>query len=256
MGPGEVLELMHSATERYESVRAALRYRGDGPTIKAVRERFWHSEAGRRTFGNLRDREVYDSSEDPEPDGPFGWRCRVWLIDHHRWRLELDLPGGGVDIAASTGHIRLVGTPEGPPGTSELWERRIGGDPPSDAPGWLPQPTDTFWTMYPFDPHGVCSLDWELERLDLVVEGTVTWVGREAVRLVGVPVEEWEGPPEPMWWGADEYEAVVDAERGVLLRLASRLNGEDFDALEVEEIYFDEQFSEEVFTSREPLVWR
>jgi hypothetical protein len=75
------------------------------------------------------------------------------------------------------------------------------------------------------------------------------------VRLVGVPVEEWEGPPEPLWWGADEYEAVVDAERGVLLRVASKLDGEDFDALEVEEIYFDERFGEEVFTSREPLLW-
>jgi hypothetical protein len=109
--------------------------------------------------------------------------------------------------------------------------------------------------MYPFDPHGVCSLDWELERLDLVVEGSVTWAGREAVRIVGMPVEEWEGPPEPLWWGADEYEAVVDAERGVLLRLASKLDGKDFDALEVEEIHFDEQFYEEVFTSREPLPW-
>jgi hypothetical protein len=48
---------------------------------------------------------------------------------------------------------------------------------------------------------------------------------------------------------------LVDAERGVLLRCASRLRGKDFDALEVEEIYFDEQFSEEVFTSREPLPW-
>jgi hypothetical protein len=250
MGPKEVLELMHSAPERYDSVRAALRYQGDGPTIKTVRDRFLRSEAGRRTFG-----EPTKGIRHSEPDGPFGWHCRVWLINHHRWRLELDLPGGGMDIAASTGRMRLVGTPEGPPGTSELWERRIGGDPPSDAPGWLPQPTDTFWTMYPFDPHGVCSLDWELERLDLVVEGSVTWAGREAVRIVGVPVEEWEGPPEPLWWGADEYEAVVDAERGVLLRLASKLDGKDFDALEVEEIHFDEQFYEEVFTSREPLLW-
>ena len=55
--------------------------------------------------------------------------------------------------------------------------------------------------------------------------------------------------------GADEYEAVVDAERGVLLRCASRLGGEDFDALEVEEIHFDEQFPEDTFASREPLPW-
>ena len=256
MEPEQVLELIGSAAQRYDTVRAALRCRGDGPTIKDVRERFWHSEAGRRTFGALREREAYDRSEDPEPDGPFGWRCRVWLIDRHRWRQEFDLPGGGVDIAASTGRMRLRGTPEGPPGTSEIWERRIGGDPPSEDIAWLPQATDTFWTMYPFDPGGFCSLDGELGRLELNVEAPVSWAGREAVRLRGVPVEEWEYPPEPLWRGADEYEAVVDAERGVVLRLASRLGGEDFDALEVEEIHFDERFPEDTFASREPLPWR
>ncbi|HJQ29289.1 MAG TPA: hypothetical protein VJ827_08105 [Rubrobacter sp.] len=56
--------------------------------------------------------------------------------------------------------------------------------------------------------------------------------------------------------GAEEYEVLVDTERGILLRCASRLGGKDFDALEVEEIHFDEQFREEVFGSREPLAWR
>jgi hypothetical protein len=245
----EALRLMHDAPERYESVRAALRYRGDGPTIKAVRDRFLRSEAGRRTFGEPRE-EIKHS----EPDGPFGWRCRVWRIDDHRWRQELELPGGGVEITVSTGRMRLVGTPEGPPGTSEQWRHRVGGGSPEDDPGWL-MGTDLFWTMYPFDPAGFASIDGELERLDLEAEYPVEWAGREAVRLRGVPVEEWEGPPEPLWWGADEYEVVVDAERGVLLRTASRLGGEDFAALEVEEIYFDERFPEDVFTLREPLPW-
>ena len=51
MEPEEVLELIRSAPERYETVRAALRYRGDGPTIKALRERYLASEAGRREAG-------------------------------------------------------------------------------------------------------------------------------------------------------------------------------------------------------------
>jgi hypothetical protein len=90
------------------------------------------------------------------------------------------------------------------------------------------------------------------------VGGTTVWAGREAVRLVGVPRErwDWEWEADPLSWGADEYEVLVDTERGVLLRCASRLGGEDFDALEVEEIYFDERFGEDVFTSREPLPWR
>ena len=53
----------------------------------------------------------------------------------------------------------------------------------------------------------------------------------------------------------DQQPANGDAERGVLLRCASRLGGEDFDALEVEEIHFDEHFPEDVFTSPEPLPW-
>ena len=249
MEPEQVLDLIRSAPERYDTVRAALRYRGDGPTIKAVRERFLRSEAGRRTFGV-----PPEPIRQSEPDGPFGWRVRVWRVDRHRWRQELELPGGGVEIKASTGRMRLRGTPEGPPGTSEMWEHRVGGSSRSEDPGWL-MGTDTFWTMYPFDPAGFCSLDWELGRLDLEAEAPVQWAGREAVRLSGVPVEEWEGPPEPLWWGADEYEAVVDAERGVLLRCASRLRGEDFDALEVEEIHFDERFGREVFGARQPLPW-
>ncbi len=254
MEPEEVLELIRSASQRYDSVRAALRYRGDGPTIKAVRERFLRSEAGRRTFGN-RAQAPPEPIQHAEPDGPFGWSCRIWRIDDHRWRQELELPGGGVEIKASTGRMRLRGTPEGPPGTSELWQRRLGGGNRQDDPRWL-MGTDIFWTMYPFDPSSIAGVDGRLGRLDLVTEAPVPWAGREAVRLVGVPVEEWEGPPEPLWWGADEYEAVVDAERGVLLRLASRLGGEAFDALEVEEIHFDEEFPEDTFASREPLPWR
>ena len=253
MRPEEVLELMRSAPERYERVRAVLRYQGDGPTIKAVRERFLRSEAGRRTFGEPT--EHPENVNHLEPDGPYGWRCRIWRIDDHRWRQETELPGDGVDVWVSTGCIRIRGTPEGPRGSSGQWHWRTGGGRREDDPSWLIPTADTFWTMYPFDPAGFCSLDGELERLDLEAEGLVTWAGREAVRLVGVPVEEWEGPPEPLWWGADEYEAVVDTERGVLLRLASRLKGKDFDALEIEEIHFDERFGEDVFTSREPLPW-
>lgn len=112
---------------------------------------------------------------------------------------------------------------------------------------------DSFWTTYLFDPDGIAGLP--LGGLDLRVEGNTRRAGREAIRMVGVPVEEWDHFPEPLWWGADEYEVLVDAERGVLLRCASRLNGEDFNALEVEEISFDERFPDDIFTAAEPLPW-
>ena len=250
----EVLELVHSAPERYESVRAALRYRGDGTVHKEIRERLVRSEAGRRVF-RISPEEASEPIQHPGPDGPFGWRCRAWLIDQYHWRREFELPSGGVDIADSFGRRRLpIG---GPPGSGKIWGRRIGGGRRDDDPTWVWVALDIYWTFYPLLTDEICGISHELRPLDLTVEDSVSWAGREAVRLVGVPGTEWEWDwdPDPLSWGADEYEVLVDAERGVLLRCASRLRGKDFDALDVEEIYFDEQLSEEVFTSREPLPW-
>jgi hypothetical protein len=255
MDPKAVLELIRSAPRRYETVRASLRYRGEGSTIKALRDRYLASEAYRLETGGSP-----ASSEDgqrAEPDGPFGWACRVWYAKvspdrGERYRLELELPeevypGGGVDISAWDGRIA------GPRGTDTVVHSRIGGGPREGDPPWLDLAQDSFWTTYLFDPDGIAGLP--LDQLDLRVEGRTRKAGREAIRLMGATVEEWEYAPEPLWWGADEYEVVVDAERGVLLRCASRLNGEDFDALEVEEIHFDEPLPEGVFTSPEPLPW-
>ena len=141
-------------------------------------------------------------------------------------------------------------------GAGAVLDRRAGGGPSEGDPHWLQLALDSFWTTYLFDPDGISGLPFFLDELDLRVEGVTQKAGREAIRLVGVLVEEWEHDPEPLRWGAEEYEVLVDAERGVLLRCASRLGGEDFDALEVEEIHFDERFGEDVFTSREPLPWR
>ena len=95
-----------------------------------------------------------------------------------------------------------------------------------------------------------------LGDLELSVEGETRRAGREAIRLVGTTEEEWDYWPEPLWWGADGYEFLVDSERGVLLRCASQLNGKDIDALEVEEIHFDEELPADAFSSRESLPWQ
>ncbi len=258
MEPEQVLELIRSAPERYDTVRAALRYRGEGPTRKEIREIIPRSEAGRRAFG-ISPREASEAISRPvnypEPDGPFGWRSRAWHADRYHWRLETDVPSGGVDISACNGRRRFpIG---GPPGSGLVWEHRVGGGPREDDPPWFTPANDHYWTFYALLTDEICGISGELSPLDLKVEGPVTWAGREAWRLVGRPGANWDWgwDPDPLGWGADEYEAVVDAERGVLLRCASRLRDEDFDALEVEEIRFDEPLGREVFDSRQPLPW-
>jgi hypothetical protein len=181
------------------------------------------------------------------------WYAKVSSEREERYRLELELPedvyaGGGVDLSAWDG--RIAGSRD----QDTFVRNRIGGSSREEDPHWMSMAGDSFWTTHLFDPDNIAGLP--LCALDLRVEGNTRQTGREAIRMVGVPVEEWDHFPEPLWWGADEYEVLVDSERGVLLRCASRLNGEDFDALEAEEIHFDERFSRDVFASRQPLPWR
>jgi len=258
--PEEVLKLISSAPERYDSVRAALRYRGDGPTKKEIRERIASTEAGRRAF-RISPREASQRIErpidHPEPDGPFGWRSRAWHADEYHWRLEADRPDGGVNILASNGRTLSGAPPPGPQYEGRFWRRRVGGGSRKEDPPWCDLANDHYWTFYALRTDEISGISGRLRPLNLTVEGPVVWAGREAVRLVGVPRERWDWgwEADPLSWGGDEYEVVVDAKRGVLLRCASRLRGMDFDALEVEEIRFDESFPEDTFASREPLPW-
>jgi hypothetical protein len=251
--PEEVLKLIGSAPQRYDTVRAALRYRGDGSARKEISERIRSSAAGRRAFGISPDRPIYQWY----PDGPFGWRSRAWHADDYHWRLEADRPDGGVNILASNGRTLSGGPGGGPQYEGVFWRHRVGGGSREDDPPWFDFANDHYWTFYALLTDEISGISGRLRPLDLTVEGTTVWAGREAVRLVGVPRErwDWEWEADPLSWGGDEYEVVVDAERGVLLRCASRLGSKDFDALEVEEIHFDERFPEDTFSSRQPLPW-
>lgn len=119
MQPEEVLELVGSAPERYDAVRAALRYRADGLKRKEIGERIVRTEAGRRAF-QISAREVSEAIS--WPDGPCGWRSLAWHAGRYHWRVETGASCGGVGISASNGRGRLpIG---GPPGSGLVWDRR------------------------------------------------------------------------------------------------------------------------------------
>ena len=102
-----------------------------------------------------------------------------------------------------------------------------------------------------FDP-GVSHL--ELYELEMCVVGRTRQAGREAIRVEATKPGGWDRPPDPMWWGADDYELLVDAERGVILRLTSCIGGRAFDVTEVLDIHFDEHFPEGTFVLGLPGV--
>jgi hypothetical protein len=77
--------------------------------------------------------------------------------------------------------------------------------------------------------------------------------GREAVRVRSFSRRGRDYSWEPFFWsGADEYELLVDRERGILLRYSASYGGQEYAIAAVEEVFFDEPISQEVFSFTPP----
>lgn len=96
------------------------------------------------------------------------------------------------------------------------------------------------------------------------VAGLLSFHGAEAASWIGRPALRARATPAPdlgrlhrfelhaLGSGATEYELLVDRERGVLLRCAALVDGEEFQINEVTAIAFDENLADELFTFVEP----
>jgi hypothetical protein len=82
----------------------------------------------------------------------------------------------------------------------------------------------------------------ELELLD-----ETHHAGRLAHRVRGLPSRVFWHDLFGLSPGADEYTLLIDAERGILLRAAALLEGQEFSVTEVEEVAFDEDLRPDLF---------
>jgi hypothetical protein len=193
--PEQALELISSAPRRYETVRAALRCRGNGAVHREIRESIPRSEAGRRAF-DVSEHEAPGPIRHPEPEDPFGWRSRAWRADRYHWRLETGVPGGGMHISACNGRRRLpIG---GPPGSGLVWEHRVGAGLQRDDSRWFALAGDHYWTFYALLTDEICGISDELSPLGLTVDGPVTWAGRKAWRSPACPAPHGTGGGTPI----------------------------------------------------------
>ncbi|HEX6710059.1 MAG TPA: hypothetical protein VF068_06970 [Rubrobacter sp.] len=101
------------------------------------------------------------------------------------------------------------------------------------------------------DPY---EIRWSLGDCDLLLAGHAQSLGRDTLEVEAKAVSWNYAPSGPFWEGADDYLLSVDARLGVLLRLASRLRGEEFDVFEIVELAFDESFPEGTFSLELPGV--
>ncbi|MEW6582369.1 MAG: hypothetical protein AB1416_06380 [Actinomycetota bacterium] len=218
---GEALVLMHGARNRFRAV-----------TLEA---RTWvHGERARRALAQHAARASgaftallrAGAGEQPATSSSV---TRVWWVKPERLREEQeDLGGGGGAM------VRVVDGPR-------FWF--LAGDE-------LHSSDDTPGASSPPNPHLAHLLDPAviLPVLDLRVTGEAIQAGRPALRVearprdVDPPLAEGHLP-----WGADEHELLVDRATGVLLRVASFIDGEEFAVIEVTSIRFDEVIDEERF---------
>lgn len=93
-----------------------------------------------------------------------------------------------------------------------------------------------------------------LPLVDLQITGTASVAGRAGIRALARmrPQSDDDLPVSPLPLGADEHEIVVDRQRGVLLRLESRVDGAPFHLTEVTEVAFDEAVDPGLFRFSPP----
>ena len=93
---------------------------------------------------------------------------------------------------------------------------------------------------------------WLISRMWLTPIERTVWLGRKVVKVRGEPVRSdglWADNAEKLLWrDGDEYELLIDTERGTLLRMTCRLNGEETSVDEVTSIDFDCDLSGGLFT--------
>ena len=225
---------MHGASGRYVTVRATIRKWQDG---RAADERMVNTGAYRRIFGPREERGRAFSLRRQD----FEQTWRVWHERPYRWRQEIEpSDGSGTEYRVVDGDSFWAYSPRFGSRHAVATRSEYGG-------GFGPE----FAISHVFDP-GVSHL--ELDALELRSLGRTEVAGREAIKVQAVKHGDWDYPPEPLWWGADDYELVVDARTGVILRLASRLEGRAFDVTEVLDIAFDEPLPEGTFALQLPGV--
>jgi len=224
---GDLLELLHGASERWRTVRTTIwSWRHHGRHMAAWHA--WQQNAGGSvtTFGI-----AASGNDEPEPETSQS-QTKLW-IDGERVREEHEgdlFPRHGVRAG-------------------ELWwsyDEHNGAMSNEEAPEVGSGIGEQF--RYLFDPASIIG------GLRFQPVGRTRIADRTGISVHAVARET----DDPYWalrhlpHGADDYELVVDDERGVVLRLAARFGGDDFVIVELVDVAFDEEFPPETFAFEPP----
>jgi hypothetical protein len=221
---GDLLVLMLNAHRSFDTLQGELRvWRHEARSHEAFRRQ----NEGRR--GTFQIAISARASEEPAP-AESEHRLSVWLQRPDSLREELSAAAGSVQ-----GDSTLVEV------GAAWWRLDAQGASSNEGSPEVQHGSQLPPAM--LDPaHLLATCDFE-------IAGNVSHIGRSAIRVLSRPcprdgfLPETYRPPHEAWL----QELLVDAERGVLLRATSVLDGEPFSIAEFISIAFDEAIDDERF---------
>jgi hypothetical protein len=250
-GQTDIRGLLHGAADRYQSVRITVAHWLDQAAMFRGLERF-------RTNPHITEElEEIHARGDAGRIHEGAWR--IWFTHPAFHREETYLDRGLEPVMTVSGGDGSVSWSWNPrTRRTSAWRDRsiaylvpVGQMPPRDLPS--PLATGPRVVAHWFHPIvGELLQPDELleEGLSLEAPRRTEFVGREAWR-VHATLSGWGQDRHPMWHEnlppADDYEFVVDAATGVLLRVADRFDGDEFSVREVLAVTFDEELDPQLF---------
>ncbi len=183
-----------------------------------------------------------------EDGGRVSHPWRVWWRRPSCWRDDLVAPDGGTVVSIACGETALSYV-------SRLSTVYMGGQPSRASRGSIfrrnrkmdfPAPTvaDRLAHVPPLLPW-FGQDGWEITEM-----GECTLAGRDGVRLRAIRLDP--AAPEGFWEYVDHYEVVVDQERGVVLRCAALVGGEEAGTFSIQFMRFHEPIPDQVFAFEPP----
>lgn len=243
----DLLRLLYTAHRQYSSIQLSWRY---GYQVEALNEMQERCSPGKVKPLGAKRRAV------GKTHSPAEMTChwQIWWRKPACWREDTQPSGEGKNIriicddrwlfySAADQRLSTNTLPAGSPHRQRIQRMRR----PRGAAHIRPSVEEAVNAVPLLDP------SFLLASHDLEPVADIRFVEREALQVRAVFRRGKELACDPFFWsGADDYELLVDKERGILLRYAARLGEQEVAVAAVEHVVFDAAIPDDVFVFTPP----